>query len=91
MLIGVVGVAAFVYLRPVGATTLSDTDTFVLADFSNTTGDPVFDDTLRQGLSVQLQQSPSKAPESTPRIDTTGGVTENRRERTHGGLNALNA
>jgi eukaryotic-like serine/threonine-protein kinase len=37
---------------------LSATDTVVLGDFSNTTGDGVFDDTLRQGLDVQLQQSP---------------------------------
>ena len=37
---------------------LTDTDTIVLADFENKTGDPVFDDTLRQGLSVELQQSP---------------------------------
>src|ERR1700674_5199422 len=33
-------------------------DTIVLADFTNTTGDPVFDGTLRQGLAVQLEQSP---------------------------------
>jgi len=33
-------------------------NTIVLADFTNTTGDPVFDGTLRQGLSVQLEQSP---------------------------------
>jgi hypothetical protein len=33
---------------------LTDKDTIVLADFANTTGDPVFDDTLRQGLAVQL-------------------------------------
>ena len=38
--------------------TLTDTDTIVLADFDNKTGDPVFDDTLRLGLSVELQQSP---------------------------------
>ena len=38
--------------------TLTDKDTIVLADFDNKTGDPVFDDTLRQGLSVELQQSP---------------------------------
>ncbi len=38
--------------------TLTERDTIVLADFENTTGDPVFDDTLRQGLSVELQQSP---------------------------------
>jgi eukaryotic-like serine/threonine-protein kinase len=37
---------------------LTDKDTIVLADFTNTTGDPVFDDALRQGLSVQLEQSP---------------------------------
>ena len=37
---------------------LTDKDTIVLADFENKTGDPVFDDTLRQGLSVDLQQSP---------------------------------
>jgi predicted Ser/Thr protein kinase len=37
---------------------LTDRDTVVLADFANATGDPVFDDTLRQGLAAQLQQSP---------------------------------
>ena len=40
------------------ARALTDKDTIVLADFTNTTGDAVFDDTLRQGLSVQLEQSP---------------------------------
>src|SRR5579863_453524 len=38
--------------------TLTDKDTIVLADFDNKTGDPVFDDALRQGLAVELQQSP---------------------------------
>ena len=37
---------------------LTDKDTIVLADFTNTTGDPVFDDTLKQGLRVELEQSP---------------------------------
>ena len=37
---------------------LTDKDTIVLADFTNTTGDPVFDGALRQGLSVQLEQTP---------------------------------
>src|SRR5260370_33453437 len=37
---------------------LSDKDTVVLADFTNTTGDPVFDGTLRQGLASQLEQTP---------------------------------
>jgi eukaryotic-like serine/threonine-protein kinase len=37
---------------------LTDRDTIVLADFVNKTGDPVFDGTLHQGLTVQLEQSP---------------------------------
>ncbi len=37
---------------------LSPKDTVVLADFSNSTGDPVFEGTLRQGMAVQLEQSP---------------------------------
>jgi len=37
---------------------LSDKDTVVLADFTNTTGDSVFDGTLRQGLASQLEQTP---------------------------------
>ena len=40
------------------ASRLTDKDTIVLADFTNTTGDPVFDETLRQGLAIQLAQSP---------------------------------
>jgi eukaryotic-like serine/threonine-protein kinase len=49
-------VAGYVYFHR--TTGLTDKDTIVLAEFENKTGDPVFDDTLRQGLSVQLQQSP---------------------------------
>jgi DNA-binding winged helix-turn-helix (wHTH) protein/tetratricopeptide (TPR) repeat protein len=37
---------------------LTEKDTVVLADFANSTGDPVFDGTLRQGLAVELEQSP---------------------------------
>jgi tetratricopeptide (TPR) repeat protein len=48
--------AAYAYLHRVPR--LTDKDTIVLADFENKTGDPVFDDTLRQGLAVELQQSP---------------------------------
>jgi serine/threonine protein kinase/tetratricopeptide (TPR) repeat protein len=40
------------------ATKLTDKDTIVLADFDNKTGDAVFDDTLKQGLAVDLAQSP---------------------------------
>jgi len=40
------------------ARALTDKDTVVLTDFVNTTGDPVFDGTLKQALAVQLGQSP---------------------------------
>ncbi|HEU5409482.1 MAG TPA: protein kinase [Candidatus Acidoferrales bacterium] len=50
---------------------LTDKDTIVLADFTNTTGDPVFDGTLRQGLAVQLDQSPFLSLLSEDRIQQT--------------------
>ncbi len=37
---------------------LTETDTIVLSDFANSTGDPVFDDTLKTGLGISLRQSP---------------------------------
>ena len=43
----------------------------VVADFTNTTGDPVFDDTLRQGLTVQLEQSPYLSIASDQQIAQT--------------------
>ena len=46
------------YLRSRPATPLTEKDTIVLADFDNKTGDPVFDDALKQALAVQLGQSP---------------------------------
>jgi len=53
--------------RPV----LADKATLVIADFENSTGDPVFDGTLRQGLSVQLEQSPFLSLISDDRIRQT--------------------
>ena len=50
---------------------LTDKDSIVLAEFTNTTGDPVFDETLRQGLAVQLQQSPFLSLISDERIRRT--------------------
>ncbi len=50
---------------------LTEKDTVVLADFVNTTGDPVFDGTLRQGLSIQLEQSPFLSMVSERRIQQT--------------------
>jgi tetratricopeptide (TPR) repeat protein/tRNA A-37 threonylcarbamoyl transferase component Bud32 len=49
--------AAATYVRLDSKPILTDKDTIVLADFRNTTGDPVFDETLRRGLSVELEQS----------------------------------
>jgi tetratricopeptide (TPR) repeat protein/class 3 adenylate cyclase len=46
------------FLYPRRARALTDKDTIVLADFTNTTGDSVFDDTLKQALAVDLGQSP---------------------------------
>jgi eukaryotic-like serine/threonine-protein kinase len=50
---------------------LTDRDSIVLADFMNTTGDAVFDATLRQGLSVQLEQSPFLSIISDQQIQQT--------------------
>ncbi len=47
-----------IYYRAHRNARLSGKDTIVLADFSNSTNDPVFDDTLKTGLSVALNQSP---------------------------------
>jgi serine/threonine protein kinase len=51
-------VAGGFYWRAHRAVKLTDKDTIVLADFTNTTGDPVFDESLKRALAVSLQQSP---------------------------------
>src|SRR5271154_4617460 len=51
-------IAGGLYLRSRRTAPLTEKDTIVLADFTNTTGEAVFDGTLRQGLSSQLEQSP---------------------------------
>jgi eukaryotic-like serine/threonine-protein kinase len=53
---GVIGGALYFRSRP--AAPLTEKDSIVLADFENKTGDPVFDDALKQALAVQLGQSP---------------------------------
>jgi serine/threonine protein kinase/tetratricopeptide (TPR) repeat protein len=58
--------AAYFYLHRTPK--LSDKDTIVLAEFINRTGDPVFDGTLRQGLAIQLEQSPFLSVVSDERI-----------------------
>jgi serine/threonine protein kinase/tetratricopeptide (TPR) repeat protein len=60
--------------------TLTDKDAIVLADFDNKTGDPVFDDTLRQGLSVELQQSPFLTLISDRKVQQTLALMGQRKE-----------
>ena len=48
----------FLYVRSRRVALLTDKDTILLTEFDNKTGEDVFDRTLRQGLAVQLQQSP---------------------------------
>jgi DNA-binding winged helix-turn-helix (wHTH) protein/tetratricopeptide (TPR) repeat protein len=67
-IVAVPALALVGYLYFHNAPKLNDRDTIVLADFTNTTGDPVFDGTLRQGLAVQLEQSPFLSLVSEQRI-----------------------
>src|ERR1700683_622546 len=69
LVIGLAVVGWLLFSRRVHA--LTDKDTIVIADFTNTTGDTVFDGTLRQGLSVQLEQSPFLSIISDQRIQQT--------------------
>jgi eukaryotic-like serine/threonine-protein kinase len=59
------------YFRSHQTTRLSEKDSIVLTEFTNTTDDPVFDGTLRQGLSAQLEQSPFLSLLSDQRVAQT--------------------
>jgi len=52
------GIVGLMYWRSRRNQALTEKDSILLADFVNTTGDPVFDGTLKQALAVQLEQSP---------------------------------
>ena len=58
LVVAAVGGGLYLRWRAHKAPVLTDKDTIVLADFDNKTGDPVFNDTLKQGLAIQLEQSP---------------------------------
>ena len=73
ILVLAVGAGTFWFFQHRGAV-LSEKDTVVLADFTNTTGDPVFDGTLRRGMAVQLEQSPLLSLISDERIRHTLGL-----------------
>src|SRR5271165_1288433 len=61
-----IGIVLFVHKRQ--RLVLGEEGSVLIADFTNNTGDPVFDETLRQGLAVQLEQSPSIVLVSEERI-----------------------
>ena len=72
VLLVAVAIAGAFYFRSRQTThRLTEKDTIVLADFTNTTGDTVFDGTLRQGLAVQLEQSPFMSIISDQQIQQT--------------------
>jgi len=88
-LFAVLGVAAVVsvavlagarYWRSRQARGLTEQSTIVVADFANRTGDPLFDGTLRQGLSSQLEQSPFLNLLSDQRIAQTLALMARPRE-----------
>ncbi len=70
-LVAIAMVAVCLHFYPRRAAALGAKDTIVLADFANRTNEPVFDDTLRQGLAVQLEQSPFLGLVSERRIQQT--------------------
>jgi DNA-binding winged helix-turn-helix (wHTH) protein len=64
----------FLWQRRAQPKPLTDKDVLVLADFVNSTGNPVFDGTLRQGLAVQLEQSPFLSIIPDEKIQQTLGL-----------------
>jgi eukaryotic-like serine/threonine-protein kinase len=58
IVVAAVAIAAFFHWRTPLAPQLTDKDELILADFTNKTGDPVFDSTLKEALAIQLEQSP---------------------------------
>jgi eukaryotic-like serine/threonine-protein kinase len=75
VLLAVILVASALYYRSHQSQSqgnlLTDKDSVVLSDFDNKTNDPLFDETLKQGLSVQLGQSPFLDLVSPTRINDT--------------------
>jgi DNA-binding winged helix-turn-helix (wHTH) protein/tetratricopeptide (TPR) repeat protein len=76
-LLAILVIAAFLFLL-LSRQTLAGKNTVVLADFSNSTGDPVFDETLRQGMAIELEQSPYLSLLPEERIGQTLRLMEQR-------------
>ncbi len=71
LLVALLIAGGFYYRSHQQSNRLTDKDTIVLSDFDNKTGDAVFDDTLKQGLSVQLEQSPFLGLLSADKVNET--------------------
>jgi len=76
VLLAALGVGLYLRSRSASAkpTALTEKDTVVLADFNNKTGDPVFDDALKQALAVELGQSPFLNVLSDRKVSQTLGM-----------------
>ena len=86
---GVLGVAAIgtaVVLVTPKVPALSKTDEIFVPDFDNSTGDAVFDDTLKQALTVQLRQSPFLNVVSDERVSEARAFVPNAPERLTGAI-----
>ena len=67
----VIGAGIWLLMRAHRAHALTERDTVVLADFVNSTGEPQFDNTMTQGLAIQLEQSPFLNVLSDKRVNDT--------------------
>jgi len=73
VMVGAAVVGAHFHMRHIPSNPLTSQDSIVLSDFANTTGETVFDDTLKQALRVQLEQSPFLNPLSEEKVSQTLG------------------
>ncbi len=82
-----IGIGGWALYRTRGVHALGEKDTILLADFVNTTGEPLFDGALKQALAVQLQQSPflNIFPQERVR-QTLGYMSRSQDERVAGPL-----
>jgi tetratricopeptide (TPR) repeat protein/predicted Ser/Thr protein kinase len=74
ILVAVAIAGAFYFRSRQTARRLTEKDTVVLADFANTTGDSVFDGTLKQVLATDLEQSPFLNILSDEKVKATSGL-----------------
>jgi serine/threonine protein kinase len=65
------GIGSYFYYQAHKTIKFAEKDTVVIADFVNTTGDPVFDGTLKQALAIQLEQTPYLNVLSEKRVGST--------------------